>query len=450
MTPQPHSTAAIDSQPRTAGNADSATHEPSTTASPRQSSGTQRGRTRSVTLHFRRIYSPLSETFIRQPLQDMHGMGVNLQVLTLIRAMPQNKPMRITSLVPFRGILRKGAKLRKKVVKNVGLSDPDTLIWPLIRPLLLMHTWLIRPRLIHAHFGPDGCLIAPIAKRLGIPLIVNFYGYDVSRIMKVSPERWTWHYERLFDQASALVAISEHIAGKLESFGAPREKIHVIPLGIQLERFQDLAARREARLAAQTTDGPPVVRCLLIGRLTAKKDPVGMITAFAKARTMLAGEVDLRLDIVGDGPLREIAREAAANSGHANAIHFHGSVGHDRIPDLLVEADIYTQHCVTAPDGDMEGLGVTFMEASAAGLPIIGTRHNGIPEVVAEGQTGLLVDEHDYDTMAEHITALARDSERRRAFGQAGMARAAERFTIDQMIQRVLTLHEAVAPTKAR
>lgn len=97
----------------------------------------------------------------------------------------------------------------------------------------------------------------------------------------------------------------------------------------------------------------------------------------------------------------------------------------------------------------MEGLGVTFMEASAAGLPIIGTRHNGIPEVVAEGQTGLLVDEHDYDTMAEHITALARDSERRRAFGQAGMARAAERFTIDQMIQRVLTLHEAVAPTKA-
>jgi colanic acid/amylovoran biosynthesis glycosyltransferase len=308
--------------------------------------------------------------------------------------------------------------------------------------------------LIHAHFGPDGCLIAPIAKLLRVPLIVNFYGYDVSRIMKTNPEPWKRRYKKLFAQATALVAISEHIAGKLVAMGAPREKIRVIPLGIRLERFESLADRRAARVAdadaSRAPGTPPIVRCLHIGRLTAKKDPVGMITAFAKARALVGDAIDLRLDIVGDGPLRDDCHAAAKSSGHVEAIHFHGSVAHDRIPDLLVEADIYTQHCVIAPDGDMEGLGVTFMEASAAGLPIIGTHHNGIPEVVADGETGLLVDEHDYGTMAEHIVALARDPERRRAMGRAGMARAAERFTVEQMIDRVLSLHEEVAAASTR
>jgi glycosyltransferase involved in cell wall biosynthesis len=401
------------------------------------------------TLHFRRIYTPLSETFIREPIGQMLAMGVRVRGLSLIRAVAQDKPVHVNSLVPFRGVLRKAPRLRRKVMVNVGHSDPDTLIWPLVRPLLLAHAWMIRPRLIHAHFGPDGCLIAPVARWLGVPLIVSFYGYDVSRIIKADRERWAGRYARVFEQAAALVAISQHIASKLVELGAPPEKIRVIPLGIRLERFAGLAAQRAARPVEHGEGGQPVVRCLHVGRLTAKKDPEGMIRSFALARELAGGRVDLRLDVVGDGPLREACHALAESCGHGRAIRFHGSVGHDRIPELLVQADIYTQHCVTAPDGDMEGLGVTFMEGSAAGLPIVGTLHDGIPEVVADGVTGLLVPERDYRAMAERMVELALDPARRLQMGQAGIERAAERFTMPLMIQRTLRLHAEVLAAHA-
>ncbi|MGP1345634.1 MAG: glycosyltransferase [Phycisphaerales bacterium] len=416
----------------------------SSVASPSDRGGPGRA-DRRTTLHFRRIYSPLSETFIREPLKAMAAMGVPVRVLALIRAVPRSKTLPVVGLVPFRGILRSAHGLRRQVVKQVGLSDPDTLIWPLCRPFLLWHGWRMKPTLIHAHFGPDGCLIRPIARLLRVPLVVNFYGYDVSRIFHTDPDRWIRRYRKLFRDASALVAISEHIASKLVDVGAPRDKIHVIPLGIHPEVFQGMAQRRaEARRSAPATNGVPTVRCLHIGRLTAKKDPVTTIRAFAIARQELTGRVDLRLDIVGDGPLRTECEEVNAASGHADAVSFHGSLSHERVFEMLERADIYTQHSVTAPDGDMEGLGVTFMEASAAGLPIVATLHDGIPEVVAQGQTGILVEEKDTQGMARAIVELALDPDRRSAMGAAGMTRVAERFTADRMIQRVLELHRVV------
>jgi glycosyltransferase involved in cell wall biosynthesis len=113
-------------------------------------------------------------------------------------------------------------------------------------------------------------------------------------------------------------------------------------------------------------------------------------------------------------------------------------------------AAVFVQHSVTAPDGDTEGLPVGLLEAMAAGLAVVATRHAGIPEAVVEGETGLLVDEHDAAAMAAALVALLRDPERTRRLGAAGRARVLARFTHDHVAARLRDIlglsHEPARP----
>src|SRR5690606_5060383 len=145
------------------------------------------------------------------------------------------------------------------------------------------------------------------------------------------------------------------------------------------------------------------LRCLHVGRLTHKKSPVRLIQAFAIARNKLLPDIDLHLSIAGDGPLRLEVEQAVSHKNLTGIVKLLGAIKHKEVLERLRQSHIYTQYCETAPDGDQEGQGITFAEASASGLPIITTRHNGIPDVVLDGKTGYLVEEGDVEGMAERI-----------------------------------------------
>jgi glycosyltransferase involved in cell wall biosynthesis len=100
----------------------------------------------------------------------------------------------------------------------------------------------------------------------------------------------------------------------------------------------------------------------------------------------------------------------------------------------MAEALAFVQHSVTAPNGDMEGTPVAVLEAGAAGLPVIATRHAGIPDVVIEGETGLLVDEHDVEGMAAMMIRLAEMPETAMEMGSAARKRVREHFSMEQHI----------------
>src|SRR4030095_4324938 len=148
-----------------------------------------------------------------------------------------------------------------------------------------------------------------------------------------------------------------------------------------------------------------------------------------------------RLDYVGPGPLLPAAGQFVHAFGLGERVCLHGGLSSDRVASLMREADIFLQHSITDPTtGDEEGMPVAMREAMAAALPVVATRHAGVPEAVREGQTAVLVDEGATEAMGEAITELADDPVRRRAMGVAGWERAFANFTWAREQRELLTL----------
>lgn len=252
--------------------------------------------------------------------------------------------------------------------------------------------------------------LVPAARKAGVPLYAHAHGFDVSFLSR-SP-RWRRRYTRLFREAEGIIAPSRFLAGKLAAIGCPEAKLHVSPCGVDPDCF--LPTRRLP------------LRLLAVGRFVVKKAPQNTIRAFAKVRDAYP---DARLDFVGDGWLLSKCRALGASLGVAEAIHFHGAQPPEFVQHLMREASVFVQHSVTAPKGDTESLGVSLLEAMASEVPIVATRHNGFVETVVDGETGLLVEEHDIDGMAEAICALLADPDRARAMGEAGRRRVQANFT---------------------
>jgi glycosyltransferase involved in cell wall biosynthesis len=158
-----------------------------------------------------------------------------------------------------------------------------------------------------------------------------------------------------------------------------------------------------------------------------KKGPLLTVEAFARAVETCP---NLRLDLVGDGPLFGAAVDLVDALRLGGRVIFHGSLPNDDVLDLMERADVFLQHSLTDPaTGDEEGLPVAILEAMSRSLPVVATRHAGIPEAVVDGATGLLVDEGDVATMAERIAYLYGEPVVRQAMGRRGWAWALEHFS---------------------
>jgi glycosyltransferase involved in cell wall biosynthesis len=141
--------------------------------------------------------------------------------------------------------------------------------------------------------------------------------------------------------------------------------------------------------------------------------------------------------MIGDGPLWDECRELAKSLGLAEAIEFPGALPHDDLRKEMQQARCFVQHSVEAPSGDCEGTPLGILEAGASGLPVISTRHAGIPDVVIEGKTGFLVDEGDVEGMASHMLQIAQDPDLAARLGKAGRMRIAEHFSIERSIDEL-------------
>ena len=386
-------------------------------------------------LHFRRLFSLISESFIYDPLLEMQRQGIRTSVVSLVRMHKVERPFPTDHLIYLPQFPVLDRFMARAFASQYQLSELDSILWPITRRLLRRKIARANPDVILAHFGPDGCFVLPVARELGIPLAVIFYGYDVSRLIQQAGDVWEEKYRVLFEGASLIIGISGYIVDKLNALGAPPAKTLKLPLGTDVERFQ----YRDP--AADYNGG--TVKCVHVGRLTAKKAPVVLVRAFARARQLVEEPGRLELTIIGAGELENACRDEIAARGLEDAIHMLGRIPHDEISARLAESHIYTQHCMTGRDGDTEGLGVSFIEASASGLPVVSTRHNGIPEVVLHNRTGLLSEEGDVEGMARNIAALAEDPARWSAFGREGRRHVEQTFALNKTVaQRIAALTE--------
>ncbi len=312
------------------------------------------------------------------------------------------------------------------------------------------------PRLIHAHFGPDGVVALPLAKALGIPLVVTFHGYDAGlsweslgfsqdrqpswwqQLRLLVRQRGTLYKvrylqgrQRLFAQGDRLIAVSEHIRQRLMAQGCPPEKVQVIYTGIDLAKFQP-----EPTVARE-----PIV--LFVGRLVEKKGCGDLIAAMAGVWEHWP---EARLVVIGEGGLRrgleEQARSLTESRGLApNACQFLGAQNPVTVRDWMNRASIFCVPSKTTKAGDVEGLGMVFAEAQAMGLPVVSCRSGGVPEVVLDGETGWLVPEGDRAAIAAAIVKLGRSPELRQQLAAAGQRHVAERFDLRRNTQQLEALY---------
>jgi colanic acid/amylovoran biosynthesis glycosyltransferase len=278
----------------------------------------------------------------------------------------------------------------------------------------------LRIDVVLAEYGTMGVEIVDACRRADIPLVVHFHGYDASR--KDVLEKEAGRYQELFNYSAAIVVVSRAMKRKLIELGCPSGKIFHFLYGVDCDRFA----------GSSPACSPP--HFIAVGRFVEKKGPHLTLLAFAKA---VAKCPDATLTMVGAGPLLGVCKDLARTLKIEDCVRFPGAQPHGEVLQEMQKARSFVQHSVIASDGDSEGTPVAILEASATGLPVISTRHAGIPDVVIHEKTGLLCDERDVSSMAEHMVTIATNPPFAGKLGSRGAALMRHAVTMDQSVERL-------------
>lgn len=305
-----------------------------------------------------------------------------------------------------------------KIKRWLKLSSLDFISYQISKSFLKN-----RIDIVLSQYGPNGQSYVKICKDLNLPLIVNFFGYDA--VVKEVIER-NHNYKELFAYASKVICVSKAMVSSLVAIGCSVEKLTVNVCGPS-EMFFDINA--------QITK-PHFIG---VGRFTDKKAPYFTILSFSK---VLKSHPEARLTLIGNGMLFNTCRNLVDYLNIAHAVDLPGVKPQNEYMRLFNESIAFVQHSIVAENGDSEGTPVAVLEASAAGLPVISTKHAGIAEVIVDGQTGLLVDEHDVNGMAKAMIKVLENKDLARKMGDAGKERVQKKYSMQRHIDKLAQIIE--------
>jgi glycosyltransferase involved in cell wall biosynthesis len=238
-----------------------------------------------------------------------------------------------------------------------------------------------------------------------------------------------WKYGR----ASAVIAISHAVARVLAASGIAADRIVVVPDGVDVGRLVRRAAAETLASLGVSGDGPLIVQ---VAQLVGHKDPLNFVRAMVRVRELVPGVHGL---LVGDGPLRpDVEREIRTLGLEAN-VHLAGY--RTDADSLLAAADVA---CLSSRE---EGMGSVLLDALAFGLPVAATRAGGIPEVIVDGQCGLLADVENPVALGDAIARLIRDDSLRARVRANAKPRANE-FSVERMTDRTIAVYEGVLASR--
>ncbi len=268
-------------------------------------------------------------------------------------------------------------KLRKRPVQ-IYLSEAKQMIYEVLK---------FDAKIVHIYFGHVAVQLLPFIRACPRPVVVSFHGADAG-VDAEKPHHRAALVEVL-ERADLVLARSEALLADLRDIGCPRDKLRLHRTGIPLD-WWPLWDR-----TVPPADGAWqfVQSC----RLIEKKGLAVSLDAFAK---VAATHRAARLVIAGEGPLRESLEARAAELGLEDRVEFKGFLGQEALRTLIYHSHIFLHPSQTGADGNREGVPNSMLEAMASGLPVIATRHGGIPEAIEHGRSGLLVEERDADDLA--------------------------------------------------
>ncbi|MEZ5935870.1 MAG: glycosyltransferase family 4 protein [Alphaproteobacteria bacterium] len=295
-------------------------------------------------------------------------------------------------------------------------------------PKTVLFARSIRARggILHAHWATIPAAMGLVINRLtSVPLSLTAHAWDIF----LTPEdELRYKIARVNGVVTCTGFNVDHL--KCLADAGDRDKIRLNYHGLDLARFEDRPAADAAR--ANGGERPPL-RALAVGRLVEQKGFVHMIRALKR----MTG-VGVELAIIGEGPLRQALEDEAKGLPDGVAVHFLGRRSHDETLRRMAEADVFVAPSVIAGNGDRDGIPNVILEAMASGAAIVGTAVSGIPEVVLDGETGLLIAPGEPEAIAEALRRLAEDPDARRRMGGKARRFVVERFDMDGNIDEFL------------
>lgn len=374
----------------------------------------------------------ISETFIAAELIELERQGERISIFALI---DPKEPFRHgfleelkanVSYLPQRP-LRQPRRVVMALLRTLrsnprdwlsaarfALKPPSLARWRLVLAATVLRDEMNRLGIdhAHAHFATEGAELARLARRMGgPPYSATTHAKDIYH-EDVRPE----DLRRKLGSAAFVATVSEANRTYLRSILGGGNGVHVVPNAVDLRRLTTTGDRNpEPGLVVSTA------------RLIEKKGLGDLVEA---CRILRERDAPVRLEVAGDGPLLDELRSAAERAGLEGA--FPGARPHEEVRALYDRGAIFCLPCVVASTGDRDGLPTSVLEAMAYGVPVVTTAVNGLPDVVIDGETGLVVPEHDPPALADALERLLADPELAVRLGERGRRHVESAFSLER------------------
>jgi glycosyltransferase involved in cell wall biosynthesis len=384
-------------------------------------------------------FPKLTETFVLDEILGLEARGIRVEVFPLWREHAEVVHPEARAVVDRAHFLPTLDLTILKDLLDALRGRPRVLLgtlWVLLKanwrsPRFLLGALAIFPKAVsfarrmrelgvdhvHAHFASHPAAAAFVVGRLaGLPWSFTAHGSDLHREQAMLAEKVA--------EATFVVAISEYNRRFILDRVGPAfaDRVRIVHCGVEPERFMR---------AVSTAD---VFEFACVGTLHAVKGQRTLIDACAGLER--AG-IDWRCHLVGDGPDRAALEERARALGLQDRIVFHGALERGGVREVLAGVDVSVAPSVPTQDGRREGIPVVLMEAAACALPLVGSRLSGIPELVRDEETGLLIEPGDVDGLVRALLRLAGDPELRCRLGAAARALVEQEFSLARNVERL-------------
>lgn len=287
--------------------------------------------------------------------------------------------------------------------------------------------------LVHVHWPIPHAPIGFAARAAaGIPVVCSFHGVELTWTRRQLPFLRPL-LRRIIRTADAVTANSSYTARLIRE--VHDRPVVRIPFGSTADPLPD-------DTASATREDSDAFELLFVGRLVERKGVHYLLDALARLR-----DARVRLRVIGDGPMRAELEARARRNGVADAVVFEGFVSRERLARALGACDAFVLPAIVDTKGDTEGLGVVLIEALQHGKPVIASDAGGIPDVIRDGETGLLVPPADAPALAAAIARLAADAELRNRLGTRGRQHVEAEFGWPAIIERLVGLYRSLVPT---
>ena len=396
-------------------------------------------------------YPRLSETFIAQEILELERAGLAIDIVSLRHPTDQHthpvhreisapvfylpeylhqEPLRVLAGL-FTGLFRGGFwKCLNVFCRDLMRDFTVNRVRRFGQALVLARERGREASFFYAHFLHTPCSVTRYAA------LISDKRFAISAHAK---DIWTipdWEIVEKLEACEWLVTCTRSGAEHLAELSPDPSKVHLVYHGIDLSRFPLKTQKTKKKPDGANAKQP--VAILTVGRAVAKKGIDTLLHALAR----LPDGFHWRWTHIGGGPLKGELEALAKSLKLDDRCEFQGALPQETVLETYRKSDLFVLPSRIDETGDRDGLPNVVVEAQSQGLAIVSTRISGIPELISEGENGLLVEPDDVEALAEAILALGRDPELRAAMGRRGAKRVQEQFSHKASIGRLIALLE--------